>query len=192
MTDMALLFAAYIIGSFPTAYLCAKALRKMDIRHAGTGNVGAANAYRSMGLLPGLITLGIDIFKGALAVGIAQRYGYAQGLAVLAAVLVIFAHNFNVFLGFKGGKGLASLVGILIILAPATIPVVFLFLFVLVRLLGDKNIAAGLAAMTIPFLLWVQHGQWQSAVSGGLILAPVLIKYVGDFRVFFGRRRDHV
>ena len=192
MTDISLLIGAYIIGSFPTAYLCAKAFRKMDIRHTGTGNMGAANAYRSKGLLPGLITLGLDILKGALAVGIAQRFGHAQGLSVLAGVLVIFAHNFNVFLGFKGGKGLASLVGILIVLSPETIPIVFLFLFILVRLLRDKNIAAGLAAMSFPFLFWVQHGQWQSAVSGGLILAPVLVKYAGDFRVFFGQRRDHV
>lgn len=191
MSDLQILSAAYLIGMFPSAYLLARCFQKIDIRNTGTGNVGAANAYRSGGLLPGLITLGLDILKGALAVELAVRYGSGSMVAVLAGFLVILAHNFNPLLRFKGGKGLAALVGILIVLAPRTILYVLLLLALMIRLLGDKNIAAGLSAMSIPVMLRLQTGQWEGLVAGMLITLPVFVKYVGDFTAFFRNRRNH-
>jgi glycerol-3-phosphate acyltransferase PlsY len=127
---------SYLIGSFPSGYIVGR-INGVDLRKEGSGNIGATNALRVLGKKWGYIVFAADIFKGWLSVTLA--YALANRFApdhvvlagVLAAVFVVLGHNFPVWLGFKGGKGIATSAGILIALFP-----ILVFLCALVVWLG--------------------------------------------------------
>lgn len=110
------LVMSYLLGSIPTAYLLGKALKGIDIREHGSGNVGATNVFRVMGKGPGVIALLGDILKGVLAVAMVPDILGLTGIMhrVAMALMVVIGHNWTVFLNFQGGKGIATSLGVLI------------------------------------------------------------------------------
>jgi acyl phosphate:glycerol-3-phosphate acyltransferase len=118
-----ILLLAYLIGSVPFSYVVAK-LRGVDVRRVGSGNVGATNVMRSAGLFAGLVAFALDAAKGAAAAVIAkvlaQEYApdAANVLPASAAALAVFGHVFPIWLGFRGGKGVATGAGAFVPLAP--------------------------------------------------------------------------
>ena len=107
---------SYLIGSIPTAYIFGKLYKGIDIRDHGSGNVGATNVFRVLGKNPGIIVLVLDILKGILPVVIvADVVGSTQVIErILFAVCAVCGHNWTIFLKFKGGKGIATSLGVLI------------------------------------------------------------------------------
>lgn len=110
------LVMSYLLGSIPTAYLLGRALKGIDIREHGSGNVGATNVFRVMGKGPGVIALLGDILKGVLAVAVVPDLLGLTGIMhrVAMALMVVIGHNWTVFLNFQGGKGIATSLGVLI------------------------------------------------------------------------------
>lgn len=110
---------AYLIGSIPVAYIFGRLLKGIDIREHGSGNMGATNAFRVLGKGPGTAVLILDIIKGLIPVTvIANIFGLQDALSmVIISVAVVAGHNWTIFLGFKGGKGMATSLGVLIGLA---------------------------------------------------------------------------
>ena len=110
---------AYLIGSIPVAYIFGRVLKGIDIREHGSGNMGATNAFRVLGKGPGMVVLILDIIKGIIPVTLlANAFGLGDALSlVIIAVAAVAGHNWTVFLGFKGGKGMATSLGVLIGLA---------------------------------------------------------------------------
>ena len=112
---------SYLLGSIPMAYIFGKMTKGVDLRQHGSGNLGATNAFRILGRGTGTIVLILDILKGALAV-ICTKYFFNSGqlllsansVLCLSAIAVVCGHNWTVFLGFKGGKGIATSLGALI------------------------------------------------------------------------------
>ena len=102
----------FLLGSFPTAYLMGKWRQGTDIRTLGSGNPGATNIGREVGIVPGILVLIIDALKGAIAILIGQRLGVPTTVLYFAALAAVIAHNFPPFIGFKGGKGAATVLGI--------------------------------------------------------------------------------
>jgi Predicted membrane protein len=114
------LIAAYLIGSIPTAFIFAKFLKGLDIRKAGSGNVGATNAFRVLGKLPGILVLVIDIIKGLICTTLIADFlpvAWINIWRIVLGVVVVVGHNWTIFLNFKGGKGMATSLGVLIGLA---------------------------------------------------------------------------
>lgn len=112
------LVVGYLIGSFPTGYWVAKS-HGVEIQKIGSGNIGATNVLRAVGVLPAIIVVIADPLKGMLAVLIADLMGVSEWGLVLAGLAAVLGHNFNIFLGFKGGKGIATSLGVGIAIAPA-------------------------------------------------------------------------
>ncbi|MBP7055729.1 MAG: glycerol-3-phosphate 1-O-acyltransferase PlsY [Candidatus Omnitrophica bacterium] len=148
--------AAYLLGSFPTSYLIAKYIKGIDIRSAGSGNAGATNVLRVVGKTPALITLVVDILKGAVTVAVIAPLTYPLLEDVLRkdfyfgflAFAVIAGHIWPVFLKFKGGKGVATTLGVAIGSLPmALVPslVVWLVFFLLTEYVSLASIMALLA-----------------------------------------------
>lgn len=115
---------SYLIGSIPTAYIFGRLLKGVDIRKFGSGNVGATNAMRLLGRGPGITVLALDIFKGLAVVlflgnFLAQRVSYLpqETLRIILGLSCIAGHSWTVFLRFKGGKGIATSLGVLLALA---------------------------------------------------------------------------
>lgn len=133
MNLIAAVILSYLLGSLPTAYLAGRMLKGIDIREHGSGNVGASNTFRVLGRTPGICVLVIDILKGCLAVAVMSRILGVSGTfgIVLVGVAAVCGHNWTVFLGFRGGKGIATSLGVLIGLTvtfPGLIPVVLISL----------------------------------------------------------------
>src|ERR1700716_745146 len=140
---------AYLLGSIPFGYLLVKIFRKQDIRATGSGNIGATNVVRSGAKGLGIATLLLDCGKAFLAVKIAQHIAPGNyDLAVLAAVAAILGHVFPVWLGFRGGKGVASALGVFLALTPISalaILGIFLAVFFLTRYVSLASILAAAA-----------------------------------------------
>lgn len=108
---------AYLIGSISSSTLIGKLVAKTDIREHGSGNAGATNALRVLGLKLALLVLVLDIFKGMLAIFVAWRLGHGNAWdTYLSGLAVIVGHNWPIFFGFRGGKGVATTIGVLFLL----------------------------------------------------------------------------
>lgn len=110
--------AAYLLGSFPSAYILVRRLKGVDIRQVGTRNVGTLNTYYQVGKWGALLVLLADAGKGAVAVLLPGWAGAPDWSVYLAAPLVVAGHNWPVFLGFRGGKGAATVLGVSLALLP--------------------------------------------------------------------------
>jgi len=145
---------AYLIGSLPTGLLLAR-LARVDPRQHGSGNIGATNVARTAGMRLGILTLLLDTIKGALPVLLAPRLfaatdpALANKLRVTAALSVVAGHVFSVWLRFKGGKGVATGLGAILALAPASLGlplVLFAAVFAALRWVSLASIVAAIAA----------------------------------------------
>lgn len=140
---------AYFLGSIPFGYILVKLFRKQDIRATGSGNIGATNVARSGAKGLAIATLLLDLGKAFVAVKIAQHIAPTNyDLAVAAAVAALLGHCFPVWLGFRGGKGVASALGVFLALTPISalaLLVIFLIIFVLTRYVSLASIIAAAA-----------------------------------------------
>ena len=143
---------AYIIGSFPTSYILARIFKGVDIRQVGSNNAGATNVLRSVGRLPALLTLAVDIIKGVVAVTVVAKYFYRFDIDLqydayrgMLGVAVVCGHIWSVFLKFKGGKGVATTLGVAIGLTPfALVPsaVIWVLVFYVTSFVSLASIMA--------------------------------------------------
>ena len=146
--DPLLVPAGYLLGSIPIGYLLARRAG-VDVRAVGSGNVGATNVARTAGRRLGLWTLFGDAVKGALAVALARASTSSEAIVGATAVAAVAGHVFPVFLSFRGGKGVATGLGVLFVLAPAATPiplVAFASAFTLSRIVSLASLAAAVAA----------------------------------------------
>lgn len=127
--EISFIFFSYLLGSIPFGYLIFYFTEGRDIRSLGSGNIGATNVLRSKGKLAGLLTLALDILKGAVPVIYGRIHFDLPWIVLLGALAVLLGHVFPVFLKFRGGKGVASLVGIFLVFNYHAL-LVFLIVFV--------------------------------------------------------------
>ena len=155
MPLLSVLFA-YVIGAIPFGYLLVRWKTGGDIRKSGSGNIGATNVLRTTGIVTGIVTLILDIAKGYFAVWAAERASSGSPFWMsLAALAVMAGHAYPIFVGFKGGKAVASFIGAFLILVPlATIAMLVVFLAVVAK---TRYISLGsiVAAGTFPLAVWL-------------------------------------
>ena len=117
LRNVLLLILSFILGSIPFGIIIAST-KRVDLRGVGSGNIGATNVLRSVGKLPAVFTLLGDILKGTLAVSVGKYFGVDPLYEGLMGISAILGHNFSLFLGFKGGKGVATSLGVLAVYSP--------------------------------------------------------------------------
>jgi len=146
---------AYLVGSVPFGLLVVKARGGPDVRSIGSGNIGAANVWRNVGALSGAVTLLFDAGKGDLAVWWAGRVsgGNLRWMTV-AAVLAVVGHMFPVWLRFRGGKGVATALGVLLPICPVAVAVAAGFWLAAVLLWGYSSLGSIVATVAFPILLY--------------------------------------
>ena len=175
---------AYLLGSVPTGYLLVKLFRHEDIRSVGSGNIGATNVMRSGGKGLGAATFLLDVLKGAapvlIAAWIAPQLAPAippRDLEALAAVVAVLGHMFPAWLGFRGGKGVATGFGVFLIAAPlAALASISLFAAVLL-LTRYVSLASILGAASFPLFAWflVRGDKPAPFVAAQIIVAMLII-----------------
>ncbi len=154
---------AYLLGSIPTGYLVARA-RGIDIRAVGSGNIGAANAFRMLGKPAGILVLVVDGLKGFAACSwladfVVQPFAVApdkiECVKIVAGIAAVLGHNYTCWLKFKGGKGIATSAGVYFALAPLVAGIalgVWIVVFALGRYISVASIAA---AVALPTAVWL-------------------------------------
>lgn len=156
---MLVLIAAYLLGSIPFGYLIVRAKEGGDVRDSGSGGTGATNVSRRAGKLAGITTLLLDAAKGALAVWLARSlltpdFGINWWVAG-AAIIAIFGHCFPVWLGFRGGKGVATGVGVFLSLSPMALVYASGIFVLVVATTRYVSLASIMAAAAFPFCVWL-------------------------------------
>ena len=151
MVPILLLAAAYLIGAIPFGYLLVKWKSGEDVRAKGSGNIGATNVMRTSGRAAGILTLLLDIGKGAFAVWLMDRYtGGDPWWTSAAALAVMFGHAYPVFLNFKGGKAVASFTGAFAYLTPMPLLATAIVFFVAVAVTRFISLGSILGAACFP------------------------------------------
>ncbi len=147
---------AYLIGALPTAILAGRILRGIDIREHGSKNPGATNAWRVLGWRAGVAVLAIDLGKGVVAAALVPRLPLgplplaAADLAVLCGVTAVIGHVFPIYIGFHGGKGVATGAGMLLATAPLPVGMAVFVFLVVVLLTGYVSLGSLLGSLTVP------------------------------------------
>jgi acyl phosphate:glycerol-3-phosphate acyltransferase len=179
-----LLLGAYLLGSIPFGLILAKIFAKRDIREVGSGNIGATNVTRVAGPLPGILTLLFDAGKGALAVILASHFTNHDSTAMmLAAAFALLGHCYPVWLRFKGGKGVATGLGVFTALCPyAGLGSLAIFIIVVVawRYASLGSIAAAAAMPLLMYLFWAPGHAPPLVIVFGTLFAAALVIYKHD------------
>lgn len=150
----ALVALSFLLGSIPAAYIAFRLAKGKDIRTVGSGNSGATNAYRALGLKGAIPTLAFDFLKGAASVFLALRLVTVPGdsrtiISMVCGTAAMLGHVFSPWLGFRGGKGVATGAGVISVLYPPLIPIclaVFCLVFALTRIASAASLAAAASA----------------------------------------------
>ncbi|NYF90321.1 glycerol-3-phosphate 1-O-acyltransferase PlsY [Tunturiibacter empetritectus] len=167
---------AYLLGSIPFGYLLVKIFRHEDIRATGSGNIGATNVARSGAKGLGIATLLLDVGKSFLAVKIALHLAPGNyDLAVITAVAAIVGHVFPIWLGFRGGKGVASALGVMLALSLAAAACTFGIFLVIFLLTRYVSLASMIGSATFPLFGLYFLPQRTPLVIAGLIFIPLLV-----------------
>jgi acyl phosphate:glycerol-3-phosphate acyltransferase len=173
------LASAYVVGAIPVGFLVARTFGGLDIRRAGSGNIGATNVLRTLGKLPAVLTLCGDIGKGYVAVSVARALVPAPWGAAAGAVLAVVGNCWPVFLRFRGGKGVATGLGAFLALAPwATAPTALVWL-VVVASFRYISLASIMACLCLPVgvallgFWWGTVDRWESV--GAAVATAIII-----------------
>jgi glycerol-3-phosphate acyltransferase PlsY len=183
-----LLIFAYLLGSIPWGLILTRAFAGDDIRQKGSGNIGATNVSRQAGVIPGLLTLAGDIFKGAVPVYLALLvWGPIDGSGAAYVSLVLLAafsgHLYPIYLRFRdGGKGVATAAGCFAVLSPAAVLAaggVFLAVLVLSRRVSVGSLSA---AAVLPFAIWIDADSAILAASAVIVALFIFLRHWNNLK----------
>ncbi len=180
--EMILVVAAYLLGAVPFGMLVVRAQGGGDLRRVGSGNIGATNVLRAAGKGAAALTLLGDAGKGALAVAIGRALGAAPGVLALMGLAAVLGHVFPVTLGFRGGKGVATMLGVVLVAMPAVGGLLLLIWLVVACLTRYSSLSALLAALALPLLAWLLDGRQAMVLLGVALLLLILVRHRENIR----------
>ncbi len=164
---------AYLLGSIPFGRIIGKAVARVDVRETGSRNIGATNVAREVGIKWGLLTLVLDALKGAVPVAIAGMMSPQVGLAELCGLAAIIGHQFSVFSGFRGGKGVATALGIFFALEPIACGAALGVFLVVVLVTDIVSLGSIAASLSVPLFIFIFSGPVERiivAVAVGILI----------------------
>lgn len=183
MYPFLLLLVAYVIGSVPSGLIVGRVFFNTDLRDYGSKNIGATNAYRVLGAPAGLCVLIADVGKGVLGVYLGQTAGniYDPALTIycmiMGGLLALIGHSASVFLHFKGGKGVATGLGIILYLAPVETAIVFFVWCIIVGLTRLVSLGSVAAALLVPLTMWYFKEPWPVFIFGTVAALIVIVRH---------------
>lgn len=168
---------AYLLGSIPNGLVFGKLIWQVDLREHGSHNIGATNAWRTLGKGPGFLIFLLDFFKGFISVWLGSVLAGTPMAMVLAGICAIIGHSCSVFLKFKGGKGVATGLGVIVMLMPLPALIVFAVWLLIVKISGYVSLGSIITAALVPILAWLQGYAMEYTVFGLLAAAFVIVRH---------------
>lgn len=169
--------ASYLIGSIPNGLIIGRNFYNIDLREYGSKNIGATNAYRTLGLWPALWVFFTDALKGVAGVLIGQYLGSSAVAELAGGIGAIAGHNWSVFLKFKGGRGVATGLGVIAMLVPKVTVIVFAVWALIVYFTRYVSLASIVAAALVPVSMWLLHVRQEFFYFGILAALFVIIRH---------------
>lgn len=166
---------SYLIGSIPSGLLLGKGFWHVDLREHGSHNIGATNAWRTLGKTAGLLIFALDLAKGAIGVWLGLYFTGEPLVMLLGGILAIVGHSWSIFLKFKGGKGVATGLGVIVMLMPFVTVWVFAIWFVLVYVTKYVSLGSIVAAAFVPILAFFLGAPTEYICFG--IVAAIFVIY---------------
>jgi acyl phosphate:glycerol-3-phosphate acyltransferase len=185
LAGVALVIASFLIGAIPWGYVAGKASRGIDLRTVGSGGTGATNVLRTLGPLASALVALLDILKGLLPVIFARLAGFDATWVATAAVAAVAGHCWSPFIGFKGGKGVATGAGAAIALFPQTlliVPVMAIVVWATKYVSLGSLTAAALGALLALAFAAAGRLEWSTAVAILAISGIIAIRHEGNIR----------
>lgn len=189
-----IIIIAYLLGNISTSYIVAKRLAGVDIRTQGSGNAGSTNVLRTLGKKAGALTFAGDVMKGLAAVSIARLIAYGVHMdqsvcAYLAVVAVVLGHNYPVFLGFKGGKGVATSLGSMLGMNPLVALMCLGFFIIIVAITKYVSLGSILGIGLSPIIMLMNHNTKGVLVTLFLTLSVIITHKENVKRLLNGTER---
>ena len=178
-----IILLGYLIGSIPSAYVVGHLLKGKDIRQIGDGNMGARNAYHELGHKLGIGIFFLDATKGALAILVAQAVNLPQFAILITGVAAVIGHNWPVFIGFRGGRGESTTIGVLLMLVSQ--PMLIVAGPALLTLLISRKVMLTSTFLFIPLPLVC----WWLGVPGALVAYSIGLPCLVGFTHFLRTRQ---
>lgn len=191
MKTFILIVIAYILGSIPNALWIGKVFRGIDVREHGSKNTGSTNAARVLGAKLGILTLILDISKGAIPVALSffmkadlleNMTGISSLDPIMVGIFAIIGHSFSLFMKFKGGKAVATTVGVFTVLVPKALllaAVVFFVIFAVTRYVSVSSITA---AISLPIFIFFLYWDVTYTIFGGIIAILIIVKHKSNIQ----------
>ncbi len=176
-----LLIFAYILGSIPFGYLITKYTTSKNLLEIGWKKNSGSNVFKNVGLWQGIFTFIFDVAKGALAVYLAQYFGFPVLFQVFCGVLAVIGHNWSCFINFKGGRGLAALIGALLIISP-TVLIISLIPCLIFTIIWTASVGTLLSFLTGIIFSFSFKGYEMAGLLMLISLIPVLIKRLSPIK----------
>ncbi len=175
---------AYLLGSLPTGLLIAK-VKGIDLKSSGSGNIGATNVLRTAGKWPALLTLLGDCLKGVAAVAIARYFSAGLFFEGVVGLFAVLGHDFSLFLKFRGGKGVATSLGVLIIYSPQICIFTIIIWLMTVLISRYSSLGALVSFGLLPIAALVFDSRWKIPV---FLIMTILIflRHMGNIRRLLG------
>ena len=167
--------ASYLLGSIPNGLILGKGIWGVDLRQHGSGNIGATNAWRTIGKAGGISIFLLDMLKGALSAYLGLSLGGGELAGIVCGLLAIAGHSWSIFLGFKGGKGVATGLGVIATLMPWVTLIVFAVWLAIVKITGYVSLGSVVGAVLVPVLALAMGLHTDFMVLG--VIAAVFIVY---------------
>lgn len=174
------IITSYLIGSIPFGFIIAK-IKGIDIRRHGSGNIGATNVWRTIGPGAGLAVLALDASKGAAAVYIGRSYG-VEGVEMLTGIAALVGHAFPLFLGFRGGKIIATGAGVLLALAPPVLLIAFTVFIIVVLVSRYVSLGSVCAALSVPLSMFLLHYSLLYNIFGVVLCLFAVLKHIPNIK----------
>jgi glycerol-3-phosphate acyltransferase PlsY len=175
--DLVLVGVAYLLGSIPFGVLVARTQGGVDIRRVGSGNIGATNVLRAVGKGAAAFTLLADVGKGALPVALGRWLGVATPVLATIALAAVGGHLFPVFARFRGGKGVATTLGVVLVAMPVVGSLLSLIWLAVATLSRYSSLASLTASAALPILTWVLDGRPAMLALSGALLVLVAFRH---------------
>jgi glycerol-3-phosphate acyltransferase PlsY len=155
LTGVLSVLAGYLLGSIPSAYIITKMVKGIDIRDVDIGNMGAGSTMRQVGMVPGLVVAAMDIGKGAAAILIAQFFDAPSLFVFLGGFAAILGHCYPFSIGFRGGQGISTIIGIFLVLATGPMVIMLIIMGVVLAMTRHIFSMTLLVAPLLPVVLWL-------------------------------------
>jgi len=180
--EILLFLFSYLVGSISFSYIIGKKIAGIDIRNHGSKNAGATNTLRVLGKGPAILVLLLDLLKGSIAVMIAMIFSDSAFVYMLAGLFAIVGHNWPVFFGFKGGKGVATSIGVIIALTPIPFLITAIFGLIILYMFRYVSLASIIASTIYPITIFVMDAPQVYLIGAFAIMALTYIRHRANIR----------